>query len=77
MADYSVSYTHATNASNQIINTTIEIFYTFGNSSVSGDSWEIAAAAFAPSLKVDSYSIDSSVIPESGDSRTYTVAGDA
>ena len=77
MADYSVSYSHVTNSSNQIISTTIEIFYTFGNSSVSGDSWEIAAAAFAPSLKVDSYSIDSSVIPESGDSRTYTVAGDA
>ena len=76
MADYSVSYSHATNAQNQIINTTIEIFYTFSNTSVVGDSWEIAAVAFAPSLKIDSYSFDSSTLPQSGGTRAYTVSGD-
>lgn len=76
MADYSVSYTHATNAQNQIISTTIEVFYTFGNTSIAGDSWEIAAVAFAPSLKINSYSFDSSTLPQAGDTRAYTVSGD-
>jgi hypothetical protein len=76
MADYSVSYSHVTNAQNQIISTTIEVFYTFGSASVTGDSWEIAAVAFAPSLKIDSYSFNSSVLPQAGDLRTYTVNGD-
>jgi hypothetical protein len=77
MADYSVAYSHVTNAQNQIINTTIEVFYTFGSASVAGDSWEIAAVAFAPSLKINSYSFDSStIVPQAGDSRLYTVLGD-
>lgn len=76
MADYSVSYSHSTNAQNQVISTTIEVFYTFGNSSIAGDSWEIAAVAFAPALKIDSYSFDSSTIPQAGTSRAYTVSGD-
>jgi hypothetical protein len=76
MADYSVSYSHSTNAQNQVISTTIEVFYTFGNSSIAGDSWEIAAVAFAPSLKINSYSFDSSTLPQAGDTRAYTVSGD-
>jgi len=76
IADYNVTYSHATNAQNQIISTTIEVFYTFGNASVSGDSWEIAAVAFAPTLKINGYSFSSSIVPEVGESRTYTVNGD-
>jgi len=76
MADYSVSYSHSTNAQNQVISTTIEVFYTFGNASIAGDSWEIAAVAFAPTLKIDSYSFDSSTLPQAGASRAYTVSGD-
>lgn len=76
MSDYSVSYLNSTNSQGQIISTTIEVFYTFGNASVTGDSWEIAAVAFAPSLKIYSYSFDSSTLPQAGTTRGYTVSGD-
>jgi hypothetical protein len=76
MADYSVSYSNSTNAQGQIISTTIELFYTFGNTSISGDSWEIAAAAFAPTLKINDYVTLTNLLPEAGATRTYTVIGD-
>lgn len=77
MADYSISYSNSTNAQGQIISTTIEVFYTFGNTSVSGDSWEIAAAAFAPTLKIDDYVTLTNLLPAVGATRSYTVIGDA
>jgi len=76
MADYSISYSNSTNAQGQIISTTIEVFYTFGNTSVSGDSWEIAAAAFAPTLKINDYVTLTNLLPAVGATRTYTVIGD-
>ncbi len=76
MADYSVSYSNSTNPQGQIISTTIELFYTFGNASISGDSWEIAAAAFAPTLKINDYVTLTNLLPEAGATRTYTVIGD-
>jgi hypothetical protein len=71
MADYSVSYSNSTNAQGQIISTTIELFYTFGNTSISGDSWEIA-----PTLKINDYVTLTNLLPEAGATRTYTVIGD-
>ena len=78
LADYSIITTLTNDAAGNLIQVNFAVNYTFPNYSVTGDEiivTGIAAEIYNPSIEIQSYSINSTDVLASGETRSITISG--
>jgi hypothetical protein len=78
LTDYSIVPTLINDAAGNLIQVNFAVNYTFPNYSVTGDSIVVTANAaeiYSPSIEIQSYSINSTDVLTSGETRPITISG--